>query len=148
MGAPIDNRATCQFASLRFGAEGLDDKFRSVVDELEVAYYQFWKQGLAKPFEMFDMLPTPEQSKDQFDMIHGLIWNFYTIAFHLLNMDQPPPKRISEERYRYLRDGDGTLLVDQVLTAAQWIDLPRHALVKSRIKARFETVFGRMLSWP
>ena len=114
MGAPLDNQTTCQHAGIRFGAEGLDEKFRAIVDELEAAYYQFWRQGLSHPFGPLDVRPTSAQSKRQFDSLHGVLWDLYTHVFHVINQERPLDQRINEDRYRFERDGNGAVTFDKI----------------------------------
>jgi len=51
----------------------VDSKWTTLHDELSDCYYNFWKKGLSKPFQAYDVQATPEESKTLFDKLHGLI---------------------------------------------------------------------------
>ena len=60
----------------------VDFKFNQLHDELEDCYYKYWKKGLSKPFQSYDVQATPKESKILFDKLHGLIWHKYTLALN------------------------------------------------------------------
>lgn len=71
-----------QFDSLR---KDIDPPFKTLVAELDVAYYQFWKKGLSRPWHGFDVQATPELSHALFDKLHGAVWNAHAIAMKAEN---------------------------------------------------------------
>lgn len=67
-----------QFETIR---KRIDGKYNSLHDELTECYYKFWKKGLSKPFQGYDVQKTPEESKELFDKLHGLLFTMYSIEF-------------------------------------------------------------------
>ncbi len=104
-----------QFSEFR---QTFDDKFNQMHDELTDTYYQYWRQGKSKSFHGYDVLPTLEENKAQFDKLHGLIFLLYDFEFHETNSKLPLAKRIPEEIYNYKYDKDGNL-VDSKSNEAQ-----------------------------
>lgn len=51
----------------------VDPRWTVLHDELSDCYYNFWKKGLNKPFQDYDVQSTLEESKVLFDKLHGLI---------------------------------------------------------------------------
>jgi len=136
---------------MRFGAENLDDTFRVLVDDLEVSYYQHWKLGLSRPWQSptIDVQPTLAESKLLFDRVHGLLWQAYTVVFHLLNLDRPPPRRIAQNDYRYEFAEDGTTVTrDRVQEAAGMLNDLSHSDVAPVIKTAVHLAFGKVFVWP
>lgn len=91
-----------QFADLRtqsIAGKPFDDHFNDDHDDLEVAYYQFWKNDLSSPWNGHDKQATPALSKELFDKLHGLIFWHRDVQFHAFNMAQPPARRIAREKY-------------------------------------------------
>ena len=105
-----------QFEELR---RQIDDKFNQTADELSIAYYCYWKYDQSKPFQGYDVLPTLEENKAQFDKLHGLIWHHYTIAFHNGNQIQISEKRIPEEEYNFKYDEEGNFIGRRTDDASQ-----------------------------
>lgn len=155
MGAVPDNRTTCQHADLRFGPEGLDDKFSEIVNELEDSYYgtaesndgpranDGWKHGASHPWHGFDVQPTVEQSKALFDEFHGLLWTAYKIIFDVFNMERPVNERVPLEDYKLKQDPKGGM-VNEVAQAIAKLAASSHA---SAIRSVVEAKFGRGFSW-
>lgn len=139
------NKVGVQHAGLRFGAERLDERFLDLVDELNEAYYQFWKKGLSRPFLGFDKLATPKQSKAQFDELHGTIWQIYEIVKHLLNKRRALAGQVDEDEYRFERDDLGVVVTDRIQQAADALKL-RPALL-DKLKNLLNTRFGFTLPW-
>jgi hypothetical protein len=137
-----------QYESLRKGPARLDARFRSLVEELEVAYYQNWKLGNSHLFLGFDVQPTPRQSKALFDRLHGFIWDIYSLVFHILNKEQALGSQIDEERYRFKRDDGGTLLRDRITTTSARLNQIDNATDAGVIKTRVEQIFQRTFIWP
>lgn len=75
----VRNFANVQFASLRVNVDPL---FNTLHDELEAAYYQFWKAGLSKPWLGFDVQAAPAESKALFDRLHGALWWAHDIVLN------------------------------------------------------------------
>jgi len=140
---PNVNRENVQHAALRFGTERLDDYFLDIIDVLEKCYYKRWRRGLPAKFAVWNVLPTPEENKAQFDMLHGLIWNAYTIVFHLINTHRPNP--IPEEKYRYSYYEDGSIKTDFVQMAVDNIRA-RPAIAK-RLRDEIDNRFGVTIHW-
>ena len=147
MAAPLDNRGKCQFFGIRFGPEGLDDKFRAIADELEVAYYQFWRQGLSKPFLGFDVRANPAQSKTQFDLLHGLIWNLHLMVFHQLNLERPVAERAPVDKYDTTFNDLGQPIGSRVQDVRAVINAPQRTTEANALKTRIQTDFGRTFTF-
>lgn len=98
---PARNTQGIQFGELR---AKIDFRFNAIADELSDCYYNYWKNGVSKPFQGYDKGTTLEESKLTFDTLHGLIWHHYNIHFHLENLKQLPEKRIPESKYNELRN--------------------------------------------
>ena len=98
------NYAGVQFSELR---QSVEPVFNSYHDELETAYYQYWKNGISKDFHGFDKGETAEESKTKFDKLHQLIMLKLEIAFHIANLDLPEEERIPLEAYDVAIDQDG-----------------------------------------
>ncbi len=101
------NYQNVQFGALR---KDFDKPYNRLADELSDAYYNFWKKGKSKPWQGYDVQPTPEQSKELFDKLHGLIWHWYNVNFHKLNLSLPPEQRIPEKEYNYVYGPEGKVL--------------------------------------
>jgi hypothetical protein len=74
----VRNYNGIQYQNLRVD---VDPRFNELHDELSDAYYNYWKWGESKDFQGYDVQPTIEESKEQFDALHGLIHDL-----HMLNM--------------------------------------------------------------
>lgn len=143
MGAPTNfgkDGKKIQFQELRAGLadggleENLDIKFRSIIDRLEDSYYgtgepgsralDGWKHGESNPFiflgKSFDVQATPELSKALFDGLHGVLWALHLYTFHWIAQKVMVPA-IDPELYRYIRDGQGVLVVDKIKEAKQTV---------------------------
>ena len=81
----------------------VDNKFNIVHDDLSDCYYNFWKEGKSKEFKVglntFNKMNTPEESKQLFDKLHGLIFHEYKVKFHEENLKQDAKDKISEDKY-------------------------------------------------
>jgi len=73
-----------QFGNIR---KHLDEEFNKLHDELTECYYEFWKKGLSKPFQKYDVQSTPKESKELFDKLHGLIFEHLKVAFDEFNKE-------------------------------------------------------------
>ena len=81
----------------------MDDRFHGLHDELEEAYWgnrdsngrwipgTGWRNGISKPWLGLDLQATPEDSRIYFDLLHGMLWQFYTVVFHEENLKRPTP---------------------------------------------------------
>lgn len=98
------NYQRVQFGEIR---KEFDKPYNRLADELSDIYYNYWKKGKSKPWQGYDVQPTLEQSKELFDKLHGLIWHWYNVNFHKLNMSRPLEERIPEEEYNYVYGPDG-----------------------------------------
>lgn len=116
MARPVRNYDGIQFEDLRRQIDGV---FNDLHDSLEEAYYGArdangrldrttgWSAGVSKPWEGFDVRPTPEQSKAQFDVLHGHLWISHSLHFHAENLKQPSP--YPRSAYDEYEDDDGVL---------------------------------------
>lgn len=82
----------------------IDPKYNKLADDLSEAYYNFWKKGLSHPWMGYDVLDSPQKSKEQFDKLHGLIWLWYDVEFNDYNLSLPPEQRIPLDQYEEKRD--------------------------------------------
>jgi len=97
------NLAGVQFEALR---RNLDAGYNNLHDSLEDSYYNYWKHGQSKSWNGYDVQPTAEESKELFDILHGLIWLHYTEELHAENRKLPAEKRYDENKYDIIRDKD------------------------------------------
>lgn len=140
---PNVNRDGVQYAALRFGTERLDDYFLDIIDTLEKCYYKRWRLGLPAKFAVWNVLPTPEENKAQFDFLHGLIWDAYTVVFHLINTHRPNP--IPQEEYRYGYNEDGSVKTDFVQQSVDHI--MAHPAIARRLRDEIDNRFGVTIHW-
>lgn len=71
----------------------VDIKWTTLHDELSDCYYNFWKNGLSKQFQGYDVQSTVEESKALFDNLHGLVEDNRIIALDDENKKLPKGKR-------------------------------------------------------
>lgn len=148
MPVPLDNQTTCQHASLRFGPEQLDIKIRGLVDTLEDAYYNHWKLQRSKTFLTFDMQETLQDSKALFDRLHGIIWNFHFLLFHIFNTERLIDERISGERYRYVYDEKGVLIKDRYMNTLNEIQKYQESqVIYTSLTEIFQRSFEEINIW-
>jgi len=102
----------------------VDPPFVTLAQSLDVAYYQHWKRGLAYDWHGYDVLPTAEENKAQFDRLSGLIWHEYAIALDDADQLRAPEERIPDKRKVGSADGKTTRQVAEEWIAAQGIQLP------------------------
>jgi len=97
----------------------VDPKFIALHDELQDCYYDYWKKGLSRPFQEYDVQATPKESKVLFDKLHGLIAHLHTVAID----DEHKATKLEDQDPKYescvkfdVRDKEGTLLetIDRV----------------------------------
>jgi len=107
-----------QFADLR---KTVDQEFNLIHDELSDCYYNYWKLGKSKSVDIdgiiYDKKETIEESKAQFDKLHGFIFNLREVKFHQENKKLPEKERILEDKYRYEKDEKGNILRDKIQEA-------------------------------
>ena len=99
------NFAGIQFEEIR---KTLDAKYNQVHDELSDCYYA------GTPFREDGIL-----TKEQFDKLHGLIFLKREVNFHAENVKLG--MLYPEDKYRYERDAEGTIVADYVQAAAATI---------------------------
>jgi len=87
---PKRNFNNIQFEKYR---RAVDFKFNKLADDLSDCYYNYWKKGLSKPFQEYDVLETVEESKTQFDKLHGLIWLEHEEELEKHHERQPKTKK-------------------------------------------------------
>lgn len=130
MARPIRHFAGVQNESLRTAkirGQQFDDIFNEIHDRLEESYYgerdvdgtfipgTGWRDGISKPFvigpHIFDVQSTPEESKELFDTLHGLLWKRYQVAIHKINLSLPRNQQLPREVYDAgKRDENGNVL--------------------------------------
>jgi len=91
----VRNFDKIQFETLR---KSVDDKFNAVHDELSDCFYN------KKPFRSYGIL-----TKEQFDKLHGLIFQSYNVTFHAENLKQKKEDQILEDKYNNVYDKEGVL---------------------------------------
>lgn len=77
----------------------VDPIFVRVHDELSAAYYD------GTPFRTFGIL-----TKEQFDELHGLLWELRQLKWHTENMKLPVEQQQPESEYRYWYDDEGNAI--------------------------------------
>lgn len=88
-------------------------------DELEDAYYKFWKQGLSYNYYGYDKKPTVAESKEQFDLLHGMLFRVHSVLLHNYNMSLPAQQQVPTAAYNDIFDQNGVKIgevADQELT--------------------------------
>jgi hypothetical protein len=108
--APERNFDRVEYEKLR---KEIDKKYNDLHDQLSDCYYNHWREGETCEFQGYDVLLTPEQNKEQFDELHGLLWIMYQDYFHRENLKQPEADKIPEERYNIDYDEEGNPLPDK-----------------------------------
>ena len=111
------NMDRIQYESIR---KKVDAKYNLWHDELSKAYYDYWKHGKSYPWKGYDVKDTPEESKAQFDKLHGLIFLLHEKALYEQNIADGKPyqklhdymtgKEEGETRTRYQK------LLDKIST--------------------------------
>jgi len=104
---PHRNFTKTQFEELR---RKLDSGYNELHDSLEEAYYDYWKSGESRPWQGYDVQPTPEESKVLFDRLHGLIWLHYSEELHSENKKLPEGRRYDERKYDIILDRTGAIV--------------------------------------
>jgi len=106
----------------------VDPPFVALAASLDVAYYQHWKRGLSHPWHGYDVQPTPEESKAQFDKLNGLIWHEYAVALDDADQLQDVEDRIPDRRKVGDADGRTKRQVAEDWMAKEGLRLPVSAL--------------------
>jgi hypothetical protein len=104
---PTRNFEGVQFENLR---KTLDARFNAVHDELSACYYG------GKPFRNYGIL-----TKEQFDKLHGLIFDLRDVAFDEENQKLPEDQKISEDKYNDVKDEAGNIVGKKTAEAKQRI---------------------------
>lgn len=95
----------------------VDPPYTNLARTLDVAYYQFWRQGQSAPWHGYDVIPgDPVATKAQFDKLGGLIWHEYAIALDEADQLLDPEDRIPAHRKLATEDG-----VTKRQAAEQWM---------------------------
>lgn len=97
------------FSSIRLHHPRLlaDPIVNATHDDLEVAYYKYWKLNQSYDFYGYNKKSTVEASKQQFDTLHGLLFVLYDIILHEQNIILPIDKRADPAKYNDIFDDDG-----------------------------------------
>lgn len=134
-----------QFENLR---ARLDVIFNDIHDELDAAYYQFWRQDLSKDFMGVDKAATPAESKTQFDILHGALWHLYDIAFHRVNLIEA---RYNESDYNEMHEGDPSnpTVIKKDQFSNQWLSgyTPTYGPVIAQMRARINSQVMQKLGY-
>lgn len=112
----------------------IDPVFNKLHDELEVAYYHYWKKGLSKKFLTFDKEFSPSESKVKFDRLHSVLFQLHLLALHKTNQSQPENDVVPIEQYGYCYDDNGNITLDK-LKAARDTCLANRDMVEKLIAA-------------
>ena len=65
----------------------VDQLIRNEIDALDDAYYNFWRNGQAQAYRIWNAQSTPARSKLAFDILSGLLHHLTFLAQHLANCD-------------------------------------------------------------
>jgi len=95
------NRERIADAALR---AAVDPTFEQLHDALETAYYQYWRRGISHPWQGYDVQPTLEESKRQFDALHGALFHEHEVALAIADEARPVERRRPAHRRT---DADG-----------------------------------------
>lgn len=141
----------------------IDPIFTDIMDDLEDCYYgsytsettprlqDGWKHGQSKPWlGIVDVQTTPELSKQQFDLFHGVMNHLYTILFDKVNQEEPLPIPTTEYDEEIDRDN---VTHSKLTTARSWIqttlqdagndlDLPKLNTIRNALIARVQSDLG------
>lgn len=136
-----------QWEPIRLGSDRLDERFLELISGLEDTYYGFWKRGLPREWRLYNVLPTPEANKEQFDRLHAMIWHAHRIVFHNINLDLPESQRISQSEYETLRDEDGVVIFNRIDESKAFMSETERIVDSARILQAVEEKFGRKFQW-
>jgi len=68
---------------------GVDFAFKSLVEDLDVSYYQYWKKGVSRPWLGCDLYPGDLlKSKVYFDTLHGFVYHLHAVLLENINSKQ------------------------------------------------------------
>lgn len=118
------NYKNIQFANIR---EKIDPIVNNIVDELDTAYYKFWKNGGAFDFYGVDKSETTQPSKVQFDQIHAAIYHMYDILFDEFNQLQT--SKIDESKYNFIGNNPSIKKTDVSKDNIRKIDAKLNAVI-------------------
>jgi hypothetical protein len=124
----------------------LDERFRILKQELDVAWYKNWKFEKSYDFLGFDALATVKLSQDQFQGLHTTIDDFYRLIFHTLNQEHPEPE--PERKYRYSYDDLGAIRRDRYGLSKARVLEPSNKRYADAVLDRLKILFGRDFTWP
>lgn len=68
----------------------IDPIMRGLSDQLDDAYYNFWKNGQSQAFFLWDYVQG-EDNKKKFEILGGIIHHLTFLAQHLFNTDEQTP---------------------------------------------------------
>lgn len=85
----------------------VDHCINALHDELEDAYYKFWKFGLDYDFHGYNQKANQLESKQQFDILHGMVFMLHSVLVHTQNMNLSINDREDPSRYNDIYDNDG-----------------------------------------
>lgn len=105
----------------------VDPPFRALAQSLDVAYYQHWKLGRDYDWHGYDVQPTLEENKAQFDRLSGLIWHEYAVALDDADQLQDPEDRIPDRRKVGAEDGRTKRQVAEDWMTKEGLRLPASA---------------------
>jgi hypothetical protein len=82
----------------------IDPHITKLHDELEIAYYKHWKFGISHDFYGYNVLPTIEECKDQFDRLHGLLFCLHKELLREQNVALDASEQYEELKQNYTID--------------------------------------------
>lgn len=100
----------------------IDLAFCEFHDSLEEAYYKNWKLGLSKDWFGYDKKATIQQSKDQFDLLHGMLWHLYAVCKSKYNKSLPINDRYDETKFNVaVTDESGNIILTKEAESINWL---------------------------
>lgn len=86
----------------------IDPFMRTIVDNIDDAYYKGWKLGISSPYLGFDY-NAADDNKLKFDLVSGIIHHFTSLLQHLFNLDETT-EQYPASKYNEMFDAEGTRL--------------------------------------
>lgn len=144
----------------------IDPIFTDIMDDLEDCYYgsytsettpraqDGWKHGQSRPWlGIIDVQATPELSKKQYEIFHGVMNHLYTILFDKVNQEEPSPIPRSEYDDQVDRDNvthsklaEARTWIQSILQdAGNDLDLPKLNTIRDALVTRVQSDLGYII---
>lgn len=120
----------------------VDPVINDLHDELEDAYYKHWKLGKSYDFHGYDKKATVEESKAQFDLLHGMVFRLHDNLIHAQNMSYPENERYPTEKYNDIFDDEGVKIGERSIESLNRLkqQTPHFVNMKNALKSKTQDV--------